>query len=88
MGQVQEEQRKGILRRPVDLALVIYLILAGFFTLFRGLVSLQWPAYFSSASSPLFCPHQPCSFNQCKKATACLPDHPGKFFIKSDLSIP
>lgn len=40
MGQVQEEQRKGLLQRPADLALVIYLILAGFFTLFRGLVSL------------------------------------------------
>lgn len=40
MGQVQEEQRKGLLQRPADLALIIYLILAGFFTLFRGLVSL------------------------------------------------
>lgn len=39
-GQVQEEQRKGLLQRPADLALVVYLILAGFFTLFRGLVSL------------------------------------------------
>ncbi|XP_032723659.1 transmembrane 6 superfamily member 2 [Lontra canadensis] len=40
---VQEEQSKGILRRPVDLALVIYLTLAGFFTLFRGLVVLDCP---------------------------------------------
>ncbi|XP_025772292.1 transmembrane 6 superfamily member 2 [Puma concolor] len=40
---VQEEQRKGLLRRPVDLVLVIYLILAGFFTLFRGLVVLDCP---------------------------------------------
>ncbi|XP_034514015.1 transmembrane 6 superfamily member 2 isoform X4 [Ailuropoda melanoleuca] len=42
-NMVQEEQRKGILRRPVDLALVMYLILAGFFTLFRGLVVLDCP---------------------------------------------
>ncbi|XP_010385011.1 transmembrane 6 superfamily member 2 isoform X3 [Rhinopithecus roxellana] len=35
---VQEEQRKGLLQRPADLALVVYLILAGFFTLFRGLM--------------------------------------------------
>lgn len=87
MGQVQEEQSKGILRRPVDLALVIYLTLAGFFTLFRGLVSLQWSAYLSSALSSLSCPHQPCSFNQCEKATAHLSGHPGKFFIQSDLSV-
>ncbi|XP_029773375.1 transmembrane 6 superfamily member 2 [Suricata suricatta] len=40
---VQEEQRKGLLRRPVDLAFVIYLTLAGFFTLFRGLVVLECP---------------------------------------------
>uniref|UniRef100_A0ABI8AT93 EXPERA domain-containing protein n=1 Tax=Felis catus TaxID=9685 RepID=A0ABI8AT93_FELCA len=40
---VQEEQRKGLLRRPVDLVLVIYLTLAGFFTLFRGLVVLDCP---------------------------------------------
>ncbi|CAK6445281.1 unnamed protein product [Pipistrellus nathusii] len=40
---VQEEQRKGLLQRPADLALVIYLILAGFFTLFRGLVVLDCP---------------------------------------------
>lgn len=38
--QVQEEQRKGLLQRPADLALVVYLILAVSFTLFRGLVSL------------------------------------------------
>lgn len=40
---VQEEQRKGLLQRPADLALVIYFILAGFFTLFRGLVVLDCP---------------------------------------------
>nr|XP_028695996.1 transmembrane 6 superfamily member 2 isoform X2 [Macaca mulatta] len=40
---VQEEQRKGLLQRPADLALVTYLILAGFFTLFRGLVVLDCP---------------------------------------------
>lgn len=51
MGQVQEEQRKGLLQRPADLALVIYLILAGFFTLFRGLVSL--------ADLPLSCLQPP-----------------------------
>ncbi|XP_073659241.1 transmembrane 6 superfamily member 2 isoform X2 [Tursiops truncatus] len=36
-NMVEEEQRKGLLRRPVDLALIIYLIFAAFFTLFRGL---------------------------------------------------
>ncbi|XP_017497756.3 transmembrane 6 superfamily member 2 isoform X2 [Manis javanica] len=40
---VQEEQRKGLLRRPVDLALITYLIFAGLFTLFRGLVVLDCP---------------------------------------------
>nr|XP_020139431.1 transmembrane 6 superfamily member 2 [Microcebus murinus] len=40
---VQQEQRKGLLQRPADLALVAYLILAGFFTLFRGLVVLDCP---------------------------------------------
>ncbi|XP_054434725.1 transmembrane 6 superfamily member 2 [Pteronotus mesoamericanus] len=42
-NMVQEEQRKGLLQRPADLALVIYLILAGSFTLFRGLVVLDCP---------------------------------------------
>ncbi|XP_006886024.1 PREDICTED: transmembrane 6 superfamily member 2 [Elephantulus edwardii] len=42
-NMVQEEHRKSLLQRPVDLALVIYLILAGFFTLFRGLVVLDCP---------------------------------------------
>lgn len=51
-GQVQEEQRKGLLQRPADLALFIYLILAGFFTLFRGLVSL--------ANLLLSCLQSPC----------------------------
>ncbi|XP_074193909.1 transmembrane 6 superfamily member 2 [Rhinolophus sinicus] len=40
---VQEEQKRSLLQRPADLALVIYLILAGFFTLFRGLVVLDCP---------------------------------------------
>ncbi|KAM6167490.1 transmembrane 6 superfamily member 2 [Erethizon dorsatum] len=40
---VQEEQRKRLLQRPVDLALIVYLILASFFTLFRGLVVLDCP---------------------------------------------
>ncbi|XP_073882612.1 transmembrane 6 superfamily member 2 isoform X7 [Macaca fascicularis] len=43
LQKVQEEQRKGLLQRPADLALVTYLILAGFFTLFRGLVVLDCP---------------------------------------------
>ncbi|KAK2087799.1 Transmembrane 6 super member 2 [Saguinus oedipus] len=41
--RVQEEQRRALLQRPADLALVIYLVLAGFFTLFRGLVVLDCP---------------------------------------------
>ncbi|XP_004873487.1 transmembrane 6 superfamily member 2 isoform X2 [Heterocephalus glaber] len=40
---VQEEQRKGLLQRPADLGLLVYLILAAFFTLFRGLVVLDCP---------------------------------------------
>ncbi|XP_036065412.1 hyaluronan and proteoglycan link protein 4 isoform X1 [Onychomys torridus] len=40
---VQEEQNKGLLQRPADLILVVYLILAAFFTLFRGLVVLDCP---------------------------------------------
>nr|XP_020740223.1 transmembrane 6 superfamily member 2 isoform X1 [Odocoileus virginianus texanus] len=42
-NMVEEAQRKGLLRRPVDLALIIYLIFAAFFTLFRGLVVLDCP---------------------------------------------
>nr|XP_044987906.1 transmembrane 6 superfamily member 2 isoform X2 [Jaculus jaculus] len=42
-SMVQEEQRKSLLQRPADLALIIYLILAAFFTLFRGLVVLDCP---------------------------------------------
>nr|XP_020039307.1 transmembrane 6 superfamily member 2 [Castor canadensis] len=42
-NMVQEQQGKSLLRRPADLALVIYLILAAFFTLFRGLVVLDCP---------------------------------------------
>ncbi|KAM5307986.1 transmembrane 6 superfamily member 2 isoform 2-T2 [Glossophaga mutica] len=42
-NMVEEEQRKGLLQRPTDLALIIYLILAGLFTLFRGLVVLDCP---------------------------------------------
>ncbi|XP_058148709.1 transmembrane 6 superfamily member 2 [Dasypus novemcinctus] len=40
---VREEQRKGLLRRPADLALLAYLALAALFTLFRGLVVLDCP---------------------------------------------
>ncbi|EPY79920.1 transmembrane 6 superfamily member 2 [Camelus ferus] len=42
-NMVQEEQRKGLLQRPVDLGLIIYLVFAAFFTLFRGLVVLDCP---------------------------------------------
>ncbi|XP_008822704.1 transmembrane 6 superfamily member 2 isoform X2 [Nannospalax galili] len=42
-NMVQEEQRKGLLKRPADLALIVYFILAAFFTLFRGLVVLDCP---------------------------------------------
>lgn len=53
MGQVQEEQKKGLLQRPADLTLIIYLILAAFFALFRGLVSLPWlPPPFTSSLPP------------------------------------
>ncbi|XP_069915170.1 transmembrane 6 superfamily member 2 isoform X2 [Oryctolagus cuniculus] len=41
--EVQTEQRKNLLQRPADLALVTYLVLAGFFTFFRGLVVLDCP---------------------------------------------
>lgn len=60
MGQVQEEQKKGLLQRPADLMFIVYLVLAAFFTLFRGLVSLPWlPLSFTSRlpsqpSSPKF----------------------------------
>uniref|UniRef100_A0A5F8GID7 Transmembrane 6 superfamily member 2 n=1 Tax=Monodelphis domestica TaxID=13616 RepID=A0A5F8GID7_MONDO len=37
---IAEEHKKGLLQRPWDLALFIYLLLAGLFTIFRGLVSL------------------------------------------------
>lgn len=87
MGQVQEEQKRSLLQRPADLALIIYLILAGFFTLFRGLVSL--------ANLPLSCLQPPSSafpshtrfFTQCRNATVLPSDHSGKFFTESDLSV-
>lgn len=37
---VQEEQKKSLFQRPADLALIVYLIFAALFTVFRGLVSL------------------------------------------------
>ncbi|XP_049983728.1 transmembrane 6 superfamily member 2 isoform X4 [Alexandromys fortis] len=37
LNMVQEEQKKGLLQRPADLVMVTYLVLAAFFTLFRGL---------------------------------------------------
>ncbi|XP_013210405.1 transmembrane 6 superfamily member 2 isoform X3 [Microtus ochrogaster] len=37
-NMVQEEQKKGILQRPADLVIVMCLVLAAFFTLFRGLM--------------------------------------------------
>ncbi|XP_048198618.1 transmembrane 6 superfamily member 2 [Perognathus longimembris pacificus] len=42
-NMVQESQRKRLLQRPADLALLLYLILAAIFTLFRGLVVLDCP---------------------------------------------
>lgn len=42
--KVVEEQRKWLYQRPLDLALVAYLLLAVIFTLFRGLVVLDCPA--------------------------------------------
>ncbi|XP_054550695.1 transmembrane 6 superfamily member 1 isoform X2 [Talpa occidentalis] len=41
---VQEVQAKGLLRRPLDLMLVLGLLLAAAFSLFRGLVALDCPA--------------------------------------------
>ncbi|XP_028905858.1 transmembrane 6 superfamily member 2 [Ornithorhynchus anatinus] len=41
--RVVEEQKKGLHQRPLDLALVLYLLLAVAFTLFRGLVALDCP---------------------------------------------
>ncbi|XP_062452556.1 transmembrane 6 superfamily member 2 [Rhea pennata] len=42
--KIAEEQRKGLHRRPQDLGLVLFLILAAAFTFFRGLVALDCPA--------------------------------------------
>lgn len=38
LNQVAEEQRKGLHQRPLDLGLILLLLMAGAFTLFRGLV--------------------------------------------------
>ncbi|XP_074060300.1 transmembrane 6 superfamily member 2 [Macrotis lagotis] len=38
---IAEEHKKGLLQRPWDIALLIYLFLAGLFTIFRGLVVLE-----------------------------------------------
>uniref|UniRef100_A0A8D0GV91 Transmembrane 6 superfamily member 2 n=1 Tax=Sphenodon punctatus TaxID=8508 RepID=A0A8D0GV91_SPHPU len=44
VDKVAKEQGKGLHQRPLDVALVLYLLLAGAFTLFRGLVALDCPA--------------------------------------------
>ncbi|XP_027706619.1 transmembrane 6 superfamily member 2 isoform X2 [Vombatus ursinus] len=42
-NMIAEEHKKGLLQRPWDLALFIFLLLAGLFTIFRGLVVLDCP---------------------------------------------
>ncbi|XP_055975582.1 transmembrane 6 superfamily member 2 [Sorex fumeus] len=42
-SQVMERERRSLLWRPLDLALIAYLGIAGLFTLFRGLVVLDCP---------------------------------------------
>ncbi|XP_001365813.2 transmembrane 6 superfamily member 1 isoform X1 [Monodelphis domestica] len=41
---VQEVQKKGLLKRPLDLIFVMYLIFATGFCIFRGLIALDCPA--------------------------------------------
>ncbi|XP_020825017.1 transmembrane 6 superfamily member 2 isoform X3 [Phascolarctos cinereus] len=43
VDMILEEHKKGLLQRPWDLALFIFLLLAGLFTIFRGLVVLDCP---------------------------------------------
>ncbi|XP_068943008.1 transmembrane 6 superfamily member 2 [Petaurus breviceps papuanus] len=42
-NMIADEHKKGLLQRPWDLALIVYLLLAGLFTIFRGLVVLDCP---------------------------------------------
>ncbi|XP_054837826.1 transmembrane 6 superfamily member 2 [Eublepharis macularius] len=44
VDKISEEQNKNLLQRPLDLGLVVFLLLAAVFTLFRGLIVLDCSA--------------------------------------------